>query len=116
MKKMMIGIASVLMLTAVIGTVGVYAAGKGRGTGVCQNASAEQRVNYIDADNDGICDNQSSGKYYTDNDNDGVCDNQNSGKYYTDNNNDGVCDNYSERIRPQDGTGFQRGRDRGCGR
>lgn len=98
MKKMVIGIVSVLMLTAVIGSVGVYAAGNGRGTGICQNVSSEQKVNYTDTDGDGVCDNKGTGTNYTDTDN------------------DGVCDNYSERIRPQDGTGFQRGKGRGCGR
>ena len=75
---------------------------------------------YMDADNDGVCDNYTgsgngggngnSGNSnwgndsgYVDSDNDGVCDN------YTGSGNGGGCDNYADRVRPQDGTGNQYG-------
>lgn len=77
------------------------------------NSQAGSRSNFIDSDNDGICDN------YTD----GVCPQNGMGNGYhhgngnfVDENNDGICDNYANGVRPQNGTGNGYHRGNGCGR
>lgn len=94
MKRLLAGIlAAALMATA--GVVGVSAAGRGM-----QGAQAGAR--YVDANNDGVCDNRGTGLgaglgagcLFTDADGDGVCDT--CGRLhcrFVDANNDGVCDN-----------------------
>ena len=91
-------LAAVMMLS--VGTVSVFAAGSGRGknfvdtdnNGICDYSDSICR--FTDADNDGICDYSGSGCRYTDTDNDGICDHAGSGCRYTDTDNDGICDNY----------------------
>lgn len=65
-------------------------------------AIAGVRAGYVDADNNGICDNYAEGNNacpgYVDADDDGACDNyaanQDVRPGYVDADNDGVCDNY----------------------
>ncbi len=98
MKKILAG----ALTAAVVLTAGgaVWAAG-GRsagwryvdadGDGVCDN----QGTGYcwVDANGDGICDHQGAGCGWVDADGDGICDNQGTGWRYVDANGDGVCDN-----------------------
>ena len=60
------------------------------GTGVCANTACR----YVDANDDGICDNRGTGACrYVDANGDGVCDNRGTGACrYADTNGDGVCD------------------------
>ena len=100
-KKILAGILIGLVVLAV-GATSAFAAGTGGwhhlsggrgscdGTGICTNCGSTgcHGSCYVDADNDGICDNRrtaacancgsanSGGTCYTDADNDGVCDNQ----------------------------------------
>ena len=100
-KKVLAGILIGLVVLAV-GAPSAFAAGTGGwhhlsggrgscdGTGICTNCGSIgcHGSCYVDADNDGICDNRSTaacancgsancgGTCYTDADNDGVCDNQ----------------------------------------
>lgn len=100
-KKILAGILIGLVVLAV-GTTSAFAAGTGGwhhlsggrgscdGTGICTNCGSTgcHGSCYVDADNDGICDNRDTaacancgsancgGTCYTDADNDGVCDNQ----------------------------------------
>ncbi len=88
MKKFItIGLTATLLLT--IGATTVFATDITTGT------------NYVDADNNGVCDNVGSGagEYFTDANNDGACDNIGSGTggYFADVNNDGTCDNIGTR-------------------
>lgn len=88
MKKTLVGILTAAMVLSV-GAIGVFAAGKGTGR------------NFVDADDNGICDRAENVCRYVDADNDGICDNcgayQNSG---TSKNNftgvDGSCHNHTE--------------------
>lgn len=100
-KKILAGILIGLVVLAV-GATSAFAAGTGGwhhlsggrgscdGTGICTNCGSTgcHGSCYVDADNDGICDNRDTaacancgsancgGTCYTDADNDGVCDNQ----------------------------------------
>ncbi|MGN0499888.1 MAG: hypothetical protein ACI4HK_01940, partial [Ruminococcus sp.] len=85
MKRILITLISAAMVTAI-------AAGSTLGFSAKENKNGNS-VGYVDADNDGICDNRSSGKGFIDADNDGICDNRNSGKGFVDADNDGICDN-----------------------
>ncbi|HNX42870.1 MAG TPA: hypothetical protein PLJ84_00400 [Bacteroidales bacterium] len=70
-----------------------------------QKSTAINRPAFVDKNNDGVCDNYSSGRYqgrganFVDKNNDGVCDNYGSGRYqgrganFIDSNKDGICDN-----------------------
>ena len=61
------------------------------------NSLSSRSAGFVDADNDGVCDNRGSGSGagFVDADNDGVCDNRGSGSGagFVDADNDGVCDN-----------------------
>lgn len=62
----------------------------------CYNNDANcYSSNYVDINNDGICDNYGTNENYIDANNDGICDNYGTNKNYIDTNNDGICDNYS---------------------
>ena len=100
-KKILAGILIGLVVLAV-GATSAFAAGTGGwhhlsggrgscdGTGICTNCGSTgcHGSCYVDADNDGICDNRDTaacancgsancdGTCYADADNDGVCDNQ----------------------------------------
>lgn len=100
-KKVLAGILIALVVLAV-GATSAFAAGTGGwhhlsggrgscdGTGICANCGSTgcHGSCYVDADNDGVCDNRGTaacancgsvncgGACYTDADNDGVCDNQ----------------------------------------
>ncbi len=80
MKRILI-ILVALALVLSIGAAGVYALEAGR------------RGNYVDGNNDAICDNR--GSCYKDADGDGSCDNRD--QCYTDADGDRVCDNRSEK-------------------
>ena len=61
--------------------------------------AASDRANFIDEDNNGICDNAGQrGVYFVDENNDGICDNAGQRVvYFVDENNDGICDNAAQR-------------------
>ncbi|MBQ7133328.1 MAG: hypothetical protein IJO20_02430 [Ruminococcus sp.] len=98
MKKTMIIVLSVVMIMC-IAAVGAFAADRDRNRAckeesavVCETQSCTvncdeicDNKNYVDADNDGVCDN------YSENCNNTGAD----GKNYADADSDGVCDNYS---------------------
>ena len=97
MKKKITLTITALVLVAALSTMAAFAAGNG-------NRS------FVDADNDGVCDNRGNVNF-VDVDNDGVCDNRGNGNF-VDADNDGVCDNRGTGVRPQDGTGRQWGRNK----
>lgn len=73
-------------------------------------AAPEVRQNYVDADNDGVCDYYDNNCSYADNN--GICNGNsncitapNCGRYYTDTDGDGICDNYTS----QQGAGNKHG-------
>ncbi len=87
MKKLLTGIAAFILVISICSTT-VFAAGRGRGR------------NYVDNDNDGVCDNYNTSCQFVDLDGDGICDNCNSigcGNCtgYVDADGDGICDNYT---------------------
>lgn len=91
-------------------TASVFAAGPGLGGG----------RNYVDADNNGICDYADSGCVYVDADGDGICDTcgMAGAEYcvnYVDADGDGVCDNYASGQGLCNGTGRGCGNGNGCG-
>ncbi len=63
-------------------------------------SQANSRGNFVDDNNDGICDN------YTGSGNGN----------FVDNDNDGICDNYADGACPQNGAGNGHHRGNGCGR
>ena len=67
MKKILAG---ALTAAVVLSAGGAAWAAGGRGTG----------WRYVDADGDGICDNQGTGWRYVDANGDGICDNQDAGR------------------------------------
>lgn len=86
-------------------------------------AIATVRGEYVDRDNDGVCDNYADGQAgctgYVDADNDGVCDNcaanQGACPGYADTDNDGVCDNYGTGAHHGCGAGNGTGNGAGSG-
>lgn len=130
MKKFLTSIVTMGLVLSV-GSTTAFAAGSAWGRnfvdtdndGVCDyyNASCQ----FVDNDGDGICDNFGFAGYgrgigYVDADGDGSCDNYNfcrcgMGAGYVDVDGDGICDNYATGI-IQNGSGFQRGRQGGKGR
>lgn len=128
MKKILTGIATMALVVSV-SSITAFAAGGGRGRnfvdndndGVCDyyNNSCQ----FVDDDGDGICDNCGLGTHgmgarYVDADGDGVCDNYGSngnGAGYVDADGDGICDNITTGT-SQNGSGFRRGRCGGQGR
>lgn len=67
--------------------------------------AAEIRNGFVDADQDGICDNRNSCVNFTDEDRDGICDRQ---RNFAVEDGDGICD-----FQGSANCGRQRGR--GCG-
>ena len=84
MKRTLAGITAAVMMAS-LGVTGAFAAGNGFGAG------------FVDEDGDGVCDWYGSGR--------GM------GAGFVDEDGDGVCDHGG--VRPQDGTGMQRGLGRG---
>jgi hypothetical protein len=100
-----------------------------------QNSTSQTPVksttskNFVDKNNDGICDNLVSGnqndrgRNFVDANNDGICDNKEAcgnkvkGANYVDKNNDGICDNRGNRGKGH-GNGYchrnGNGRGNGC--
>ncbi len=74
------------------------------------NVRAGAQGNFVDDNNDGICDNYANGTCPQDGT--GYGHHRGSGNF-VDDNNDGVCDNYANGVCPQDGTGY--GHHRGSG-
>lgn len=107
MKKLLTGIVTMGLMLSVECTT-AFAAGAGCGR------------NFIDADNNGVCDYYNTSCQFVDADGDGICDNRGSGECsigYVDADGDGVCDNRSTGT-PQNGTGLRgrSGGQRGNGR
>lgn len=106
MKKIMIGMAAMVLVVSVNSTT-VFAAGGGRGR------------NFVDNNNDGVCDYYNTSCQFVDNDGDGICDNCGSngcgnGTGYVDADGDGVCDNYDSNV-CGNGSGYQNGSGSGRG-
>ena len=107
MKKLVSGvIISALVITA--GTASAFAY-HGR-----YNQTYKLNQNYVDLNNDGICDNNNvtggNGLNFVDANGDGICDNNGAcgnGLNFVDDNGDGVCDNYG--TFQKNGTGMHRG-------
>lgn len=83
-------------------------------------AAPEVRQNYVDADNDGVCDYYDNNCSYADNNGicngNGICNDNsncitapNCGRYFTDTDGDGICDNHTS----QQGTGNRHGHGHG---
>ena len=109
MEKLLTGIAVTALLISMSSTT-VLAAGGGRGCG----------RNFVDNDNDGVCDYYNTSCQFVDNDGDGICDNCGSdncgnGAGYVDADGDGICDNYTANT-SQKGSGSRRGHCGGQGR
>jgi rubredoxin len=79
------------------------------GDGICDNCG--NGTKFTDANGDGICDSCGSRANYADADGDGICDNRGNGQGCTDADGDGVCDGGTG-THPQDGTGMRYGRGR----
>ncbi|RDB55526.1 hypothetical protein C1879_10095 [Paraeggerthella hongkongensis] len=141
MKKKTIAIVAVIALVALAVPAVAFAnamphawMGLGQSARV-QPVLADQEANaarggYVDADQDGVCDNRVDGRGmgsgYVDANGDGVCDNRVDGRGmgsgYVDANGDGVCDNRGSAGYGQgqsqgqgQGKGFGPGRGAGCG-
>ena len=102
MKKWMVSICALAMVLSAMATPAHAARMACRQeNGSCANRTAG--CSFVDADNDGICDNKKNGcqnRNFTDADNDGVCDHKSAetcGGSFTDADGDGVCDNREER-------------------
>lgn len=112
-------IASILAAVLIIGAAAMEVSANTANTSrVCpQNGTGKGyhcgNGNFVDENNDGICDNYANG----------VCPQKVTGKgcrcgngNFVDENNDGICDNCANGIRPQNGTGKGNHRGNGCGR
>ena len=106
-------IAVILIVALVTTSIGVVAARYGQGT----------LARYVDADNDGVCDNRGiggpgpicggCGRYFVDADGDGVCDNI--GINGRDDDGDGIPNGQDDDHVPlRDGSGKQHGKRYGC--
>jgi len=105
-KKTIAALAVTLVLSA--SALSVSAAGRG---GRLVNAGREGICGidggcYVDADNDGRCDNYSGSCNYVDADSDGRCDNYSGSCNYVDVDNDGRCDNCGSYFVDVDGDGI----------
>ena len=156
MKKRTVAIALVALLTVAAVPTIAFASAQGGATttepvvarGIADSAPVAQkaveaastvapaRPGYVDADNDGVCDNYAAGtcaqgghhRGYVDADNDGVCDNYASGACagqgncrgqgagYVDADGNGTCDNYEAGTCPGNGAGHGHGQGAGAGR
>lgn len=65
-----------------------------------------QRLNYVDANNDGVCDNRVTSVCWNDANGDGICDNRASGVCYCDTDGDGVCDRCGKNYVDANGDGI----------
>ncbi len=115
MKKVLI-ISMAVILVAAMSVTGLIAVN-------ANGADKAQKASYVDADNDGICDNRGENcgnnenkSGYVDADNDGICDNkgENCGNNenksgYVDADNDGICDNKGEYCGEGKGMGCGKG-------
>ncbi len=106
-------IAVILIVALVTTSIGVAAARYGQGT----------LARYVDADNDGVCDNRGiggpgpicggCGRYFVDADGDGICDNI--GINGRDDDGDGIPNGQDDDyVPPRDGSGKQHGKRYGC--
>lgn len=106
-----------IALVASLGTATAFAAQNGRryvdanNDGICDNGGMCARYNgnknFIDTDKDGVCDNLGTGTgagNFTDTDGDGVCDNLGTGiGAFVDADGDGVCDNAGSGMQKRQG-------------
>lgn len=97
MKKS-ISILLVVLGICIIGATAAFGSGAVQFPGAGNNQ--RQCNQYVDADNNGVCDNcqNGNGRHFVDNDGDGICDYRanrpnHPGKNFVDNDNDGICDN-----------------------
>jgi hypothetical protein len=106
MKTKVIIISMVVFLLSVMGAIAQQKSSTNTNTGI---VSDNKGANYVDKNNDGICDNRTtakstknfSGRNFIDKNNDGICDNRQGsnktqtakGRNFVDKNNDGICDN-----------------------
>lgn len=91
-KRLFIGVLATVLVFST-GTTSALAACHGRGHGhksAC-TTSKKYTCNYVDDDEDGICDN--CGLYVKN----GVC-GKNHGRYFVDADGDGICDNYGSKY------------------
>lgn len=158
MKKRTVAIALVALLAVAAVPTIAFASAQGGATttepvvarGIADSAPAAQKAveaastaapacpGYVDADNDGVCDNYAAGtcaqgghhRGFVDADNDGigVCDNYASGACagqgngrgqgagYVDADGNGTCDNYEAGTCPDNGAGHGHGQGAGAGR
>ena len=93
-----------------------------------KNITTSNRGQFVDKNNDGICDNfqnrtvNTSNRKYIDKNNDGICDNQQNrkananGRNYVDKNNDGICDNKLNKVKSNNccRQGWKHRRGNGC--
>ena len=110
MKKIWMGLASVVLVMT-LGVTGALAAGH-HGQGLRHTAvisSGTYGTCFVDADGDGVCDYHGTncGTYFVDADGDGVCDyhGTNCSGYFVDADGDGVCDNYGTGLGSHHGGG-----------
>ncbi len=100
-------IVGILIAALVATSIGVAAARYG----------PENGPRYMDADNDGVCDNIGERPGFVDEDGDDVCDNRGIrgfGGYarnFVDVDDDGICDNFGINGRDTNGDGIQNGQD-----
>ena len=104
----------ILIVALVALSVGVAAAQYGQDGGA-------DGARYVDADNDGACDNIGDRPGFVDADGDGVCDNGDCGRgrggcgcgdmEFVDEDGDGVCDNIGINGKDSDGDGIPNGQD-----
>lgn len=107
MKKLLTGIATMALVVSVSSTTAFAACG-GCGS------------NFVDNDNDGVCDYYNTSCQFVDDDGNGTCGNCGLGMHgmgtgYVDADGDGICDNFTTGT-SQNGSGFKRGRCGGKGR
>ncbi len=88
MKKLR-GLVVLALVAAVLTAVGVFAAGNGAGRGSWGN-----HCRYVDADGDGVCDNQGVYCQFVDANGDGICDNHGTYCQHVDASGDGICDTH----------------------
>jgi hypothetical protein len=100
-------VAGILIAALVATSFGVAAARYG----------PENGSQYVDADNDGVCDNIGERPEFVDEDGDGVCDNRGIrgfggyGRIFVDADGDGICDNFGINGRDRDEDGIPNGQD-----
>ncbi len=97
--------------------IGILTAIMALSSGAAAIVPAEKEIapQFVDVDQNGVCDNFENNSCYIDEDADGVCDNFENGPCYIDEDNNGVCDDYDERHHGYtNDNGSGRGHGRNC--